>query len=207
MIGKQEKVKAYPAPIKDYTDGSRHCFGNDIEILKKHQYLVKPYKISGDAPKDFISVYEYKRCRKNSPQKWINYIAKVGHKRYPSESLTEHLLTRLGEEWGFKMAKSKLYIIAGQLRFCSEFFLNINKQRLIHGADILASFLREADASMIEKIDQKGWSQELLTVQFVQQAIMDVFPQEGEKIYSELIELLLFDAIVGNNDRHFFNWV
>jgi hypothetical protein len=104
------------------------------------------------------------------------------------------------------MAKSKLYIVTGQIRFCSEYFLNKKNQRLIHGADILAAHLREGDATMIEAIDENGWSQELLTLQFVKQAIEDIFPHQAKNITIELVELLLFDAIVGNNDRHFFNW-
>ena len=128
-----------------------------VEVLKRHQYKVRPERLSGDAPKDFVSVYEFGRCRKSNPKKWIKYIAKVGHKWYPSESITEHLLTRLGQVWGFNMANSRLYIFNGQLRFCSEFFRD-SEQELVHGADILALYLQESDASIIEQIDKRGSS-------------------------------------------------
>jgi hypothetical protein len=56
--------------------------------------------IAGDAPKDFIKVYEYEKVRKTSPHLWTPYIAKVGHKWYPIESITEYLMNRTGEVLG-----------------------------------------------------------------------------------------------------------
>lgn len=198
-------IKARPAPIENYSGIGKHFSHKSVKVLKRHQYRVKPDPISGDAPKDFIRIYEYGRCRKSNPKNWVGYIAKIGHKWYPVESITEHLLTRLGQEWGFNMANSKLYVIAGQVRFCSEFFRK-RDQELVHGADILSRYLQEADTNMIEQIDRLGWSQEMLSLQFVRGAINEVFPEQSEKICQQLVELLLFDAIVGNNDRHFFNW-
>jgi hypothetical protein len=198
-------IKAAPAPIIHYSGVQRHFPKEFVTVLKKHQYRVKPDRLSGDAPKDFIYVYEHGKCRKLNTKKWIPYIAKVGHKWFPSESVTEHLLTRLGQEWGFNIANSKLYVFAGQLRFCSKFFRK-PEQELVHGADILARHLEETDTGIIEQIDRKGWSQELLSLKFVRQAITDVFPDEATIIIEGLHKMLLFDAIVGNNDRHFFNW-
>ncbi len=198
-------TRAFPAPIENYSHAYKSLFHHSVKILKRHEYRVKPEPISGDAPKDFLRVYEYGRCIKNNPKNWIGYIAKVRHKWYPIESVTEHLITRLGQVWGFEMASSKLYIVAGQLRFCSEFFLK-KEQELVHGADILSRHLRETDNSLIELIDKKGWSQELLSFQFVKAAVSEVFPLQRNELCRKLVDLLLFDAIVGNNDRHFFNW-
>lgn len=80
------------------------------------------------------------------------------------------------------------------------------EEELVHGADILARHLLESDATIIDQIDKNGWSQELLSFKFVKQAITDVFPKEANDIIFRLINMLLFDAIIGNNDRHFFNW-
>ncbi len=198
-------IKAAPAPIENYSGVGKKFYPKSVKVLKQHQYRVRSERVSGDAPKDFIYVYEYGRSRKVSRKTWIPYIAKVGHKWYPIESVTEHLITRLGQEWGFKMAKSRLYVIANQVRFCSEYFLE-KDQELVHGADILSRYLQEADTAMIESIDKHGWSQELLTFELVKNAIAEVFPNEKKEICQALTELLLFDAIVGNNDRHFFNW-
>lgn len=197
-------TKAEKAPILKYTGNIRNSILSQ-KVLKKGFYFVKPQRISGEAPKDFICVYEFGRCLKRRPHNWVHYIAKVGHKWYPLESITEHLVTRLGQVWGFQMANSKLYVISSQIRFCSEYFLK-SDQELVHGADILSSYLQEVDSHMIEQIDKNGWSQELLTFQFVFSAIQSVFPDESKSMVEGLIKLLLFDAIVGNNDRHFFNW-
>jgi hypothetical protein len=197
--------KAQPAPIKKYSNEKALFYDKSVRILKRHQYIVSPESLSGDAPKDFIKVYEYGRCKKKNRKSWIPYISKIGHKWYPMESITEHLLTRLGQEWGFRMADSKLYVISRQVRFCSEYFLK-PEQELVHGADILSRYLQEDNSAIIEQIDKQGWSQELLSLQFVKNAIGSVFPEEVLNINGSLVDLLLFDAIVGNNDRHFFNW-
>lgn len=198
-------MKAEIAPVINYSSNVRLFPKRYVKILKRVHYKVKLERLSGDAPKDFVSVYEYGRCRRSNPDKWIKYIAKVGHKWYPSESITEHLLTRLGQVWGFNIANSKLYVFNGQLRFCSEFFRE-SEQELVHGAEILAGYLQESDAAIIEQIDERGWSQEMLSLQFVREAITEVFPKEAKEICEALNQMLLFDAIVGNNDRHFFNW-
>ena len=44
--------------------------------------------VAGDAPKDFIRVYDYEPGQPgnpNNPDSWPAYIAKVGHKWYPGE--------------------------------------------------------------------------------------------------------------------------
>jgi len=45
-----------------------------------------------------------------------------------------------------------------------------------------------------------------LPFEFIKGAIRAVFPSNFEALTIELIKLLIFDAIVGNNDRHFYNW-
>ena len=207
MNKQSNNAQLVPAPILNYSGSVRKIAKKCITVVKKHQVKVRPESLSGDAPKDFIYVYEYGKlnCKKANPKSWVPYIAKVGHKWYPTESITEHLITRLGQEWGFNLANSKLYIFSGQLRYCSEFFTKLD-QELVHGADILARYLDEADSDFIEQIDKRGWSQELLTFNFVKEAIENIFPNYAEEIVGELINMLIFDALVGNNDRHFFNW-
>ena len=46
----------------------------------------------------------------------------------------------------------------------------------------------------------------MLTIKFVKKAITEVFPLDVNEIVNGLNKMLLYDAIVGNNDRHFFNW-
>ena len=198
-------IKACKAPIVSYSGSKTEFSYRLIKVLKKHRYIVDPKPLPGDAPKEKISIWESSRSKATNIKTWVPYICKVGHKWYPSESITEHLITRIGQEWGFNMASSKLYYIENQIRFCSEIFLKKNEE-LVHGADILARYLKEQDTEIIETIDRKGWSQELLTFQLVKEAIKEVFPEQVDFIMKELVKMLLLDAVTGNNDRHFFNW-
>lgn len=185
--------------------GARIKRPGKIVTVKKHQYcIVNGYTITGDAPKEFIRIYEFGFARKSSPQKWPLYIAKTGHKWYPTESLTEYLLNLLGKEFGLDMAESKIAWIGGQLRFLSRYFLSSQKQELIHGADIFAGFVN--DREFVEQIEEQQLARDLFTLQFTRDALQFTFPFQWESIFREFVKMLLFDALVGNNDRHFYNW-
>lgn len=179
-----------------------------IEVIKRHQCRwVKDFTLSGDAPKEFVKIYHYEKGQtwtKSNDRNWPEYIAKTGHKWYPNESITEYLMNRLGEVFGLNMAKSKLAIINGQVRFLSRYFLRRGYDQLIHGAEIFAGYLE--DAQIVEEIEEEGQARELFTMQFVENAVGSIFPDKKEYVIHELVRLILFDALVGNNDRHFYNW-
>lgn len=185
--------------------GARISRPGKIFTVKKDQYyIVNGYTITGDAPKEFIRIYEYGAARKSSPNKWPLYIAKTGHKWYPTESITEYLLNILGNEFGLKMAESNVAWIGGQLRFLSRYFLLSQKQELIHGADIFSGFVNDRD--FVEQIEEQQLARDLFTLQFTKDALEFTFPYHWETILNQFIKMLLFDALVGNNDRHFYNW-
>jgi hypothetical protein len=98
-------------------------FSRLVATIKKQNFrIIEDFSIGGDAPKEFIKVYKYGKTRQNNAKNWIKYIAKTGHKWYPNESITEHLLNCIGIELGVFMSNSELAIISGQLRFLSEYF-------------------------------------------------------------------------------------
>lgn len=174
--------------------------------LKSKNFKTEDWFPGGDAPKDFIRAYFYKKGELRA-SKWNHYIAKVGHKHYPIESITEHLLNEIGRIFNMNTAESELsyiqYASETQIRFFSKYFLNSNSEQLIHGADIYATYL--GDENIIKEIDAANKERDLITVQEAQLAIAYVFPKNPE-LFEEYIKLLLFDALVGNNDRHFYNW-
>src|ERR1044072_2729283 len=92
--------------------------------------------IAGDAPKDFITDSEYRRGHRTRQQRSDSYIAKVGSKFYPNESITEQLITEIGKIYGLKIADSKLRVVDRQVRFMSKYFLNRKIEQLTHGAEI-----------------------------------------------------------------------
>ncbi|MCB1244356.1 MAG: HipA domain-containing protein [Verrucomicrobiae bacterium] len=131
-------------------------------------------------------------------------MAKVGHKYYPNESITEHLLTRVGQALGLNVADSQLMWFRGQLRFLIRYFLRPKCESLVHGAEIFAAYLE--DRAFVEEVELNDEARNLFTFQFVEQALENRFPDYWENLLREFTRLLAFDAIVGNNDRHFYNW-
>jgi hypothetical protein len=178
-----------------------------IPLLKEKDYTVKNYKLDGDAPKQFIKAYFFEEgstVRKSSPASWIPYIAKTAEKWYPHESVIEYMINRIGEELGLNMNKIKLVKANGQIRFLSQYFLAKN-ENLIHGAEICGEHL--GDMLMAEEIaNHKTTARELFTFEFIKEAIRSVFPQYFETLTIELVKMLVFDGLAGNNDRHFYNW-
>ena len=146
-------------PPKNFS-GFNPRSGKAIPVLKKHQYhIVEDFSISGDAPKDLLRLYEYGEARKANVGKWPLYIAKVGHKWYPNESITEYLLNRLGECLGFTMAGSKLAVVGKQIQFLTKYFLK-GDQQLIHGAEIYADYL--SDKEFVEEVEESVTSARFL---------------------------------------------
>jgi hypothetical protein len=176
-----------------------------IPPLRSGYYRLLNQSIGGDAPKDFLQVYQYGSGRKVNSSSWPKYIAKVGHKWYPMESITEHLLNEIGNVLGLRMARSQLRMAHGQLRFLSRFFLEPD-QSLTHGAEIYSAYLGEQDHRFVDEIEKQNLSREWLTFQFTMRSLRHSFKSKTDPIIQDFVRMQIFDALVGNNDRHFYNW-
>lgn len=189
-------------PEKDHSH--KYLNNNAIATVKRHEYVIKKgYSIGGDAPKELIGLYEYGEALKSARSKWPLYIAKTARKWYPTESITEYLLYRLGCCLGMRMAPSKLVRINGQVRFLSKYFLS-KGQQLLHGADIFANLLNK---EFVDVIENEKLERHFITVQSAREALAATFDKQlADELFLELCKLLAFDAFVGNNDRHFYNW-
>lgn len=170
--------------------------------LRPGRYWVTNQEILGDAPKSFIRVWE-QGYSMSEPGAWPAYIAKVGHKWYPAESVTEQLMTRIGNCLNMQMADSRLMCTGNQLRFCSRYFLS-KGDVLVHGAQIVDSYLRHD--GFVEEVRKEQLEQKMLTFETVCLAVNAQFPQAAEKILIQFVRMLGFDALVGNKDRHMWNW-
>lgn len=208
-MSKFKKRVSYPL----YRESPHKLSGSSVNLqnltkLRRRYFYKEPITPGGDAPKSFIRVYEYGECRRDKPQSWVAYIAKVGHKWYPIESITEYLINQIGEVLGLNMAKSKLVLAGGQVRFLSRYFLDIGKgEQLIHGAQIYSRHLD--DEEFVKEANhrkRKDITPELFNFKFTEEAICSIFPNTHKEIMQDFVSMLIFDAIVGNNDRHFYNW-
>lgn len=179
-----------------------------IPYLKENNYCIKNADLDGDAPKSFIRAWFYSQnssVRKNNPKTWDAYIAKSAEKWYPHESFIEYMINRIGIELlGAKMNEVKLVVANGQIRFLSKYFLN-KGEVLIHGAEICGEYLNDLEMAK-EIANDKGSARELFTFEFISEAIENVFPEVSKIVLNDLVRMMCFDALVGNNDRHFYNW-
>lgn len=179
---------------------------NRIPFLKEQNYYVEDIPLDGDAPKQYVrAYYYYKNCpRKNEINNWHGYFAKFGRKSYPHESIIEFIINKVGESLGLLINQTQLVRISGQVRFLSQDFLKKN-QKLIHGIEVIGEYLEDVDFAKEIDADRKE-RRKLFTFEFIEKAIQHVYPKNTDEIMTSLVELIVFDAIVGNNDRHYYNW-
>ena len=98
------------------------------------------------------------------------------------------------------MNQVRLVIINGQVRFLSQDFL-MPGQKLVHGVEILAEYFQ--DRGFVEEINKdRKTRREFFTFEEVNEAIKYVYPLGHDIIMLDLVKMIVFDAIVGNNDRH-----
>ena len=188
--------------IENYSGIFRSWHGV-IPPLRNGYYWVSDRQLEGDAPKRFIHVYEYGQGRKDQIKKWPGHLAKVGHKWYPCESITEYLLFQIGRVLGLNMAACQLRLAGNQIRLLSRYFLNPG-EILVHGAEIYAGYFEDLD--FVHQIEEENRAREFFTFQVAEAAIKHRFPDQAETLMRQLTQMLVFDALTGNNDRHFYNW-
>lgn len=190
-------------PIK-YPADFQLAWEHLIPTLRKYQLETVDFlSITGDAPKDFVTDSEYRSGHRSHRQKRDHYIAKVGSKFYPNESIVEQMITRIGQTYGLRIADSKLRMVAGQVRFMSKFFLKREVEQLTHGAEIFAySIGKENYVELQENKKERDY----FTFQMAEEAIKESFPGYEQKIMQGFVEMLTFDALIGHNDRHPYNW-
>tara|TARA_R110002124_G_scaffold135815_3_gene298860 strand:- start:17628 stop:18629 length:1002 start_codon:yes stop_codon:yes gene_type:complete len=191
-------------PIINYSSSHTLLDGKIPHLKNKDTVRIKGKSIGGDAPKAIIRKYEYGSALRANHKSWPTYIAKVGQKWYPIESITEQLFTDIGKLLKLNIADSELWLTSGQLRFLSKFFLQ-KDERLIHGAEIYAAYLNQ-DLDFILDLEQNRLSKEFLTFTFTFEVIEALYEECKEEIVSSLVKMITFDAITGNSDRHFYNW-
>ena len=189
--------------IKYYSD---YQLAWNILIPRLREYSIQSVdflSMTGDAPKDFITDSEYRPGHRTRQQRSESYIAKVGSKFYPNESITEQLITEIGKSYGLRVADSKLRVVDRQVRFMSKYFLNRKVEQLTHGAEIYEYSLGKENYAHLAK---KKSESDFFTFEMTTEAFRQLFPQNAEKIIKGFVEMLTFDCLIGHNDRHPYNW-
>lgn len=195
--------ESYKKEIKIYAD-----FQTDwrrvIPTLRKFELeKVTFLSVMGDAPKDFSTDREYRPGHRSRRRPTDSFIAKVGSKFYPTESITEQLITRIGQTYKLTIADSKLRMLDGQVRFMSKYFLRQGLDQLTHGAEIFERCLGKEE---YRGLQEKKKESEYFSFQMTCEAVRNAFPEHEKRIISKLVEMLTFDALIGHNDRHPYNW-
>ena len=150
---------------------------NRLKKLTPKEYKIVNITVIGDNPKKVIKI-------KSNNKK---YIAKTAGKWYPNESIMEYLIFKIGLLLGFEMAESELIIAEGQVRFLSTYFLK-NEQQITHGKELYINSKYFKDEKTVIDIEKNKKSREEFTLQITENVIKEAFPDQGEKIFSNLLK-------------------
>ena len=120
-----------------------------------------------------------------------------GTRDYSPENWSEVIAFEVGTALGFNVLRYDLAAYKGRVGCLSKNMINLNKnESLIEGHSILSRFDSTYDPS------NKG-SYNRYTFDFVQKALQAF---DSRFYLKEFIRTLIFDAIIGNSDRHQSNW-
>lgn len=180
-----------------------------IPVLRPRNVRISTATVGGDAPKRMCRIYRYERgglIRRDRVTTWPLYIAKTAEKYHPIEGVTEYLINSIGVALGLPMNEFALYRYDGTIWFCSRYFLRPSRsETLLHGTEICGDYLQDHEMAKAIADDARD-ARQLFTFEFVREAIRAVFPDEAEALVESLFRVLVFDCLLGNNDRHFYNW-
>ena len=177
---------------------------NKFVFCKRKHFRIINISLDGAAPKEVIKLYRYQKGKPiiDNRKQWHIYIVKTGHKNYPIESITEQMFSDMGVCLSLNMAETFLGVYSNQLKISSKYFLK-KGEKLVKGVEIYSEILD--DKKFVDEIEEKGLSRELITIKFTYDSLEKKY-KNHQIIFNNYVKLLLFDALVGNNDRHFYNW-
>lgn len=130
------------------------------------------------------------------PQTFDLYYFKEPKEKYPWEFWNEIIAYNIGVELGFNVLKYQPAILDGVGGCLSKSMTEDFTQELIHGQQLLLRVYPEFET-------KKGTDH---TFQLVESFFKSMNEEEHKLIIHDFIEMLVFDAIIGNRDRHQQNW-
>jgi soluble cytochrome b562 len=112
----------------------------------------------------------------------VEYILKLGEEDYPELPGTEFLCNQIAEELGINVPSYFLIDFFDQKTFASRVFINKHKKMILHH---IYHYLREED-------------------DFSVQSLIRIIEEHTGRLseVEKFIDITLFDALIGNHDRH-----
>lgn len=130
------------------------------------------------------------------PETFDLYYFKEPKEKYPWEFWNEIIAYEVGTKLGFNVLKYEPAILDGIGGCLSKSMTEDFNQELIHGQQVLLRIYPEFET-------KKGTDH---TFQLVESFFKSLSEEEHKLIINDFIEMLVFDAIIGNRDRHQQNW-
>jgi len=130
------------------------------------------------------------------PQTFDLYYFKEPKEKYPWEFWNEIIAYKVGVKLGFNVLKYEPAILDGSGGCLSKSMTEDFTQELIHGQQLLLRIYPEFET-------KKGTDH---TFQLVESFFKSLNEDEHKLIINDFINMLVFDSIIGNRDRHQQNW-
>jgi len=169
--------------------------------------------VIGEAPKDliFLNGWDHAYIAKApAPWKKCKTRAQVG----PLECVTEYMISRIGNHLPVKLAGARLVRLRtrdgkhNDVRFMSRYFLRHGQEQLVHGIELVAHAFDIAPDELTRQIPPNQ-ERDFYTVDMVNE-VLEIYSRPSRELYYDLrnafARMMAFDAIVGVNDRHPWNW-
>lgn len=144
----------------------------------------------------------------------VGFIAKKAKRSGDLECVTEEVISAIGHLLPIRIADSRLVRLAGttppDVRFMSKMFLRRSQESLVHGAELVASYLgtTQEEVSEVFRLTDRLEERRFYTVDFVADVLVSLGRDQAERrhLLDSFGRMLAFDALIGAPDRHALNW-
>ncbi len=129
-----------------------------------------------------------------NPANGETFFFKESHRKYPTEYWSEIVASKYGQYLGLQVLDYNVGLYENQAGCLSKHMLSRGTQELYHGVDVLNDHLKSFIVT-----DKPAYSyQDIVAVSQANPFFGDLLPG--------FVRMMVFDALIGNGDRHSENW-